>query len=156
MLVVAISLTVIGLVCLGGIVLMCDDRKGVIEIVKKEKNLFFLILLPVVIWLGYTIYIKQLVWVKNDALWNPYIFNGMPSYTLTYGGFRWWSLINVFVEATKTVFFYNPIGGLAFISSIVWLYYHRFNIFTYLLMLFLEVAALYFAFMGYGISRGYL
>lgn len=152
-------IVIIILLAIGGIFLLCDDRDEIIANLKTinrvDVKLFFLILLPVVICLGYNIYLKQAVWIGNDALWNPYMFGGMPSYAVSYGGFRWWNLIYVFVDTIKIVVFYNPVGALIFIAPLVWLYYHR-NIFAYLLMLFIECLTLYFAFLGFGISKGYL
>ncbi len=91
------------------------------QMIRIIMPLSFLLVI-VVIFFGYIIYLRTGVFVMNDALWNPYNFGGIPSKFLGTGGYRWWDLIYVGFDTAKIMIFHNPIGTLAFVAMIWWLY----------------------------------
>ena len=147
---------VIALICTLLVVLffLSDDWRDIVkyfkETTKREYKIFGLALIPVAIYIGYPIYIMVGVFGRGaeNALWNPYIFGGMPSYALT-TGYVWFNFLYVIVSTTINMLLWNPLGMLLFIGAI-YLCVKRYNKLTYSLMIFMEITMLYFGYWEYG------
>ena len=57
----------------------------------------------------------------EDKLWNPYIFGGMPRYAAGSKGLNTWNQLEIFINATHTLLWTNPLGMLLFILSGMWM-----------------------------------
>lgn len=155
-----IILSILILVILfGALFLLSDDWKDYVSFVcrifREDKKLLALSLLPLIIFYGSPTYLWFGVWGAEERLWNPYVFCGMPAYATGIAGYKWFDLVYVFISTTKICLFYNPLGTLLFIGSILWLNY-RGTTLVYLLVIFLEIIMLYFAYYNYGVERGFL
>ena len=154
----AITGVIIAVTCwliLIGIFFLCDDRKEIIQLMDSDSwRTLGLALIPMIIYIGFPIYMFVGVWTSGDRLWNPYIFGGMPAYAIG-TGYPWWNMINGFVSTTMNVLFYNPIGTALFGISVFRLLKRK-TIMAYSLMLFMEILMLYFAYWNLGLRAGFI
>jgi len=137
----------ISIILFGGIFLLCDDRKEVIQLFRTEKKLITLIFLPVFIFFGYPAFLYTAVTPAENLLWNVYNFCGMPTYALPKGSFyKWWNLVYVGTDAIKRIFFYFPVGGLFLIGLVWYNLKHKYSTVAYISLLIVEVIVLFITF----------
>jgi len=115
---------------------------------------FTLTLLPVVIFIGYPIYMHVGVWGRGaeSHLWNPYIFTGMPSYAIS-TGYVWWNLIGVAFSTARDILLYSPYWTVLFAGSIFFFFLKE-NKLRYIIMIFAELVVLYYAHWELGVRIG--
>ena len=124
---------------------MDELEKQILKDWRFWRDSFFACLLLVVYNVGSLS--GMLYFYKIDKLWFPYTFGGMPSFAIGAVGVKWYNQIWLFISATTTMMFGNPIMFALFVGVLWWMILRHRNRkkvwMNYLLVLFIELIMIF-------------